>query len=125
MKWSILWEREAGEGITPGPKVFLIDQYLPVWVQCTLPECRKWRKLPPAIDLHHVSQEMVKCSSCQVPQDEVGGSGVSCDLIDIVEGRIEGWGIHYTVYCGHLELFMGMTQPTLLYIPLISLSASN
>ncbi len=69
-----------GERANPGAKVFLIDQYLPVWVQCTVPECRKWRKLPATIDLHHVRQDIVKCSSCDIPQDEVeyrGGAGQS------------------------------------------------
>lgn len=71
LKWSSVWEQEAGDRIPPGPKAFLIDQYLPVWVQCTAPDCRKWRKLPPSIDLHHVKQEIVKCSNCSIPQDLV------------------------------------------------------
>ncbi|CAI8005571.1 Lysine-specific histone demethylase 1B, partial [Geodia barretti] len=66
-----MWERESGERVTPGAKMFLVDQYLPVWVRCTLPECRKWRKLPPAIELHHVKQDIVKCSNCSRPEDEV------------------------------------------------------
>lgn len=70
-KWSSVWEQEAGDKIAPGPKAFLIDQYLPVWVQCTAASCRKWRKLPPSIDLHHVKQDIVKCSNCSIPQDEV------------------------------------------------------
>ena len=73
--WCTLWERESGERVTPGAKMFLVDQYLPVWVRCTLPECRKWRKLPPAIELHHVKQDIVKCSDCSRPEDEVGGCG--------------------------------------------------
>ncbi len=68
-----MWEREAGDRVPPGPKPFLIDQYLPVWVQCTAQECRKWRKLPPSIDLHHVKQDIVKCSDCSIAQDEVRG----------------------------------------------------
>ena len=73
--WCTMWERESGERVTPGAKMFLVDQYLPVWVRCTLPECRKWRKLPPAIELHHVKQDIVKCSNCSRPEDEVGGCG--------------------------------------------------
>ena len=70
--WCSQWERESGERMTPGAKMFLVDQYLPVWVQCTLPDCGKWRKLPPAIELHHVKQDIVKCSDCARPEDEVG-----------------------------------------------------
>ena len=70
-----MWEREAGDRIPPGPKVFLTDQYLPVWVRCTRKECQKWRKLPPSIELHHVKQDIVHCSNCEIPQDEVRGGG--------------------------------------------------
>lgn len=71
LKWCSVWEQEAGDRVPPGPKTFLIDQYLPVWVQCTSTECRKWRKLPPSIDLHHVKQDIVKCSNCSIPQDTI------------------------------------------------------
>ena len=72
LKWSQIWERESGDRIPAGPKAFLIDQYLPVWVRCTAENCRKWRKLPPSIDLRHVKQDIVKCSNCIYDQDEVG-----------------------------------------------------
>ena len=70
-QWCTVWEREAGDSIAAGPKMFLVDQYLPIWVQCTVEGCQKWRKLPPSIELHHVKQEIVRCSSCQQPEDEV------------------------------------------------------
>lgn len=69
--WTSIWDREAGDRISPGPKTFLMDQYLPVWVQCTEEECSKWRKLPPSIDLRHVKQDIVKCVDCTIPEDEV------------------------------------------------------
>ena len=53
--------------------MFLVDQYLPVWVQCTVERCRKWRKLPPSIELHHVKQDIVRCNDCQKSEDEVRG----------------------------------------------------
>ena len=70
-EWCAVWEMGGGEAVPPGPKMFLVDQYLPVWVQCTSSGCRKWRKLPPSIELHHVRQEIVRCSSCERPEDEV------------------------------------------------------
>ncbi len=73
MTWSAMWDREAGgDKLSPGPKTFLMDQYLPVWVQCTREGCGKWRKLPPSIDLRHVKQNIVKCTDCSIPEDEVG-----------------------------------------------------
>lgn len=73
LTWSSIWEKEAGDRINPGPKTFLMDQYLPVWVQCTQEGCGKWRKLPPSIDLRHVKQNIVKCTDCSIPEDEVRG----------------------------------------------------
>ena len=70
--WCSLWERESGERVAPGAKMFLVDQYLPFWVQCTMHECGRWRKLPPAIELHHVKQDIVKCTDCSRPEDKVG-----------------------------------------------------
>ena len=58
--------------MSAGAKMFLVDQYLPLWVQCTVEGCRKWRKLPPSIELHHVKQDIVRCSDCQRKEDEVG-----------------------------------------------------
>ena len=78
LKWSQIWERESGDRIPAGPKAFLIDQYLPVWVRCTAETCRRWRKLPPSIDLRHVKQDIVKCSNCIYPQDEVCSSNIIC-----------------------------------------------
>ena len=60
-----------------------MDLYLPFWVQCAVPGCGKWRKLPASIDLRHVRQDIVKCLNCDQPEDEVcvgvvcmGGCGV-------------------------------------------------
>ena len=72
LQWNSIWEQEAGDRVSAGAKMFLVDQYLPVWVQCTVEGCRKWRKLPPSIELHHVKQEIVRCSDCQRKEDEVG-----------------------------------------------------
>ena len=82
LKWSQIWERESGDRIPAGPKAFLIDQYLPVWVRCTAETCRKWRKLPPSIDLRHVKQDIVKCSNCIYGQDEVGHYMPFCRLLN-------------------------------------------
>ncbi|XP_052012901.1 lysine-specific histone demethylase 2 [Apodemus sylvaticus] len=41
--WKRVW---TSNGKTePSPKAFMADQQLPYWVQCTKPECGKWRQL--------------------------------------------------------------------------------
>ena len=60
--------------MAPGAKMFIVDQYLPLWVRCTVEGCGRWRKLPPSIELHHVKQDIVRCSDCSRPEDEVGGA---------------------------------------------------
>ncbi|XP_022252437.1 lysine-specific histone demethylase 1B-like [Limulus polyphemus] len=44
-KWSANGRTEATL------KFFMVDQMLPYWVQCTLPECGKWRQLPRDVEL--------------------------------------------------------------------------
>lgn len=47
--WKRVW---TSNGKTePSPKAFMADQQLPYWVQCTKPECRKWRQLTKEIQL--------------------------------------------------------------------------
>uniref|UniRef100_A0A8C5VI13 Lysine demethylase 1B n=1 Tax=Microcebus murinus TaxID=30608 RepID=A0A8C5VI13_MICMU len=47
--WKKIW---TSNGKTePSPKAFMADQQLPYWVQCTKPECRKWRQLTKEIQL--------------------------------------------------------------------------
>ncbi|XP_043921209.1 lysine-specific histone demethylase 1B [Protopterus annectens] len=42
-KWKRIW---TGNGKSePSLKAFMADQQLPYWVQCTKPECGKWRQL--------------------------------------------------------------------------------
>ncbi|XP_064219092.1 lysine-specific histone demethylase 2 isoform X3 [Aotus nancymaae] len=47
--WKKIW---TSNGKTePSPKAFMADQQLPYWVQCTKPECGKWRQLTKEIQL--------------------------------------------------------------------------
>ncbi|XP_049999538.1 lysine-specific histone demethylase 2 isoform X2 [Alexandromys fortis] len=49
MAWKRVW---TSNGKTePSPKAFMADQQLPYWVQCTKPECGKWRQLTKEIQL--------------------------------------------------------------------------
>uniref|UniRef100_A0A671YT42 [histone-H3]-N(6),N(6)-dimethyl-L-lysine(4) FAD-dependent demethylase n=1 Tax=Sparus aurata TaxID=8175 RepID=A0A671YT42_SPAAU len=47
--WKKTWTSNGKS--EPSLKAFMADQQLPFWVQCTKPECRKWRQLTKEIQL--------------------------------------------------------------------------
>uniref|UniRef100_A0A667HHG2 [histone-H3]-N(6),N(6)-dimethyl-L-lysine(4) FAD-dependent demethylase n=1 Tax=Lynx canadensis TaxID=61383 RepID=A0A667HHG2_LYNCA len=57
--WKKIW---TSNGKTePSPKAFMADQQLPYWVQCTKPECRKWRQLTKEI---HLTPQIARTYRC-------------------------------------------------------------
>ncbi|ELV12072.1 Lysine-specific histone demethylase 1B [Tupaia chinensis] len=57
--WKKIW---TSNGKTePSPKAFMADQQLPYWVQCTKPECRKWRQLTKEIQLTPQTARTYRC----------------------------------------------------------------
>ncbi|XP_055246659.1 lysine-specific histone demethylase 2 isoform X4 [Gorilla gorilla gorilla] len=57
--WKKIW---TSNGKTePSPKAFMADQQLPYWVQCTKPECRKWRQLTKEIQLTPQIAKTYRC----------------------------------------------------------------
>uniref|UniRef100_A0A669EMX5 [histone-H3]-N(6),N(6)-dimethyl-L-lysine(4) FAD-dependent demethylase n=1 Tax=Oreochromis niloticus TaxID=8128 RepID=A0A669EMX5_ORENI len=47
--WKKVWTSNGKS--EPSLKAFMADQQLPYWVQCTKPDCRKWRQLTKEIQL--------------------------------------------------------------------------
>ncbi|KAE8282267.1 Lysine-specific histone demethylase 1B [Larimichthys crocea] len=47
--WKKVWTSNGKS--EPSLKAFMADQQLPFWVQCTKPDCRKWRQLTKEIQL--------------------------------------------------------------------------
>uniref|UniRef100_A0A3B3TN55 [histone-H3]-N(6),N(6)-dimethyl-L-lysine(4) FAD-dependent demethylase n=1 Tax=Poecilia latipinna TaxID=48699 RepID=A0A3B3TN55_9TELE len=47
--WRKVWTSNGKS--EPSLKAFMADQQLPFWVQCTKPDCRKWRQLTKEIQL--------------------------------------------------------------------------
>ncbi|XP_010621225.1 lysine-specific histone demethylase 1B isoform X3 [Fukomys damarensis] len=77
--WKKIW---TSNGKTePSPKAFMADQQLPYWVQCTKPECRKWRQLTKEIQLTPQIAKTYRCGMkpntmkpensdhCSLPED--------------------------------------------------------
>ncbi|XP_071469817.1 lysine-specific histone demethylase 2 isoform X1 [Marmota flaviventris] len=57
--WKKIW---TSNGKTePSPKAFMADQQLPYWVQCTKPECGKWRQLTKEIQLTPQVAKTYRC----------------------------------------------------------------
>ncbi|XP_075441726.1 lysine-specific histone demethylase 2 isoform X2 [Ascaphus truei] len=57
--WKRIW---TGNGKSePSPKAYMADQQLPYWVQCTKPECGKWRQLTKEIQLTMQMAKMYRC----------------------------------------------------------------
>ncbi|XP_077348380.1 lysine-specific histone demethylase 2 [Lithobates pipiens] len=57
--WKRIWTSNGKS--EPSPKAFMADQQLPYWVQCTKPECGKWRQLTKEI---HLTIQMAKTYKC-------------------------------------------------------------
>ena len=83
-QWCAVWEKEYGGTVQPSARGFLADNFLPVWVQCMLEHCHKWRKVPPQVELYQVKQDIVRCSNCDQPEDEVRMCEILC--IGVLEG---------------------------------------
>ncbi|KAG8571873.1 hypothetical protein GDO81_011814 [Engystomops pustulosus] len=57
--WKRIWTSNGKS--EPSPKAYMADQQLPYWVQCTKPECGKWRQLTKEIQL---TMQMAKTYRC-------------------------------------------------------------
>ncbi|XP_040288659.1 lysine-specific histone demethylase 1B isoform X1 [Bufo bufo] len=57
--WKRIWTSNGKS--EPSLKAFMADQQLPYWVQCTKPECGKWRQLTKEIQL---TMQMAKTYRC-------------------------------------------------------------
>ncbi|XP_073534930.1 lysine-specific histone demethylase 2 isoform X1 [Phyllobates terribilis] len=64
--WKRTWTSNGKS--EPSPKAFMADQQLPYWVQCTKPECGKWRQLTKEIQL---TLQMAKTYRCGMKLNNV------------------------------------------------------
>uniref|UniRef100_A0A8C9ETN3 Lysine demethylase 1B n=1 Tax=Pavo cristatus TaxID=9049 RepID=A0A8C9ETN3_PAVCR len=78
--WKRIWTSNGKS--EPSPKAFMADQQLPYWVQCTKPECGKWRQLTKEIQLTPQIAKTYRCGmklnnstktegsdQCSMPED--------------------------------------------------------
>ncbi|XP_060100139.1 lysine-specific histone demethylase 2 [Heteronotia binoei] len=78
--WKRIWTSNGKS--EPSPKAFMADQQLPYWVQCTKPECGKWRQLTKEIQLTSQIARTYRCGmklnnsikvegsdQCSMPED--------------------------------------------------------
>uniref|UniRef100_A0A8C0N828 Lysine demethylase 1B n=2 Tax=Canis lupus familiaris TaxID=9615 RepID=A0A8C0N828_CANLF len=97
--WKKIW---TSNGKTePSPKAFMADQQLPYWVQCTKPECRKWRQLTKEIHLTPHIARTYRCGMksnttvkpetsdhCSLPEDLEALTPQKCIPHIIVRGLV-------------------------------------
>ncbi|KAM5298191.1 lysine-specific histone demethylase 2 isoform 4-T4 [Ctenodactylus gundi] len=97
--WKKIW---TSNGKTePSPRAFMADQQLPYWVQCTRPECRKWRQLTKEIQLTSQMARMYRCGMkpntsvkpetsdhCSLPEDLEALTPQKCIPHIIVRGLV-------------------------------------
>uniref|UniRef100_A0A8C3WQN6 Lysine demethylase 1B n=1 Tax=Catagonus wagneri TaxID=51154 RepID=A0A8C3WQN6_9CETA len=97
--WKKIW---TSNGKTePSPKAFMADQQLPYWVQCTKPECRKWRQLTKEIQLTPQIAKTYRCGMkpntavkpetsdhCSLPEDLEALTPQKCVPHIIVRGLV-------------------------------------
>uniref|UniRef100_A0A8C7Y4U1 [histone-H3]-N(6),N(6)-dimethyl-L-lysine(4) FAD-dependent demethylase n=1 Tax=Oryzias sinensis TaxID=183150 RepID=A0A8C7Y4U1_9TELE len=58
-EWKKVWTSNGKS--EPSLKAFMADQQLPFWVQCTKPDCRKWRQLTKEAQLTPALAETYRC----------------------------------------------------------------
>ncbi|XP_070261768.1 lysine-specific histone demethylase 2 isoform X8 [Myotis yumanensis] len=97
--WKKIW---TSNGKTePSPKAFMADQQLPYWVQCTKPECGKWRQLTKEIQLTPQIAKTYRCGMkpntaakpetpdhCSLPEDLEALTPHKCIPHIIVRGLV-------------------------------------
>ncbi|XP_051826591.1 lysine-specific histone demethylase 2 isoform X3 [Antechinus flavipes] len=59
--WKRIWTSNGK--CEPSPKAFMADQQLPYWVQCTKPDCGKWRQLTKEIQLTSQMAQTYRCGT--------------------------------------------------------------
>lgn len=87
LQWREHWVHNARSD--PSLRYFMGDQVLPFWVQCTLPQCRKWRRLPkgdhltPEVagtftcsDIPSYDDSETKIDDCDMPEDPHAASAM-------------------------------------------------
>ncbi|XP_031802659.1 lysine-specific histone demethylase 1B isoform X3 [Sarcophilus harrisii] len=70
--WKRIWTSNGK--CEPSPKAFMADQQLPYWVQCTKPDCGKWRQLTKEIQLTSQMAQTYRCGTKPNTSVKVEGS---------------------------------------------------
>uniref|UniRef100_A0A8D2J6Q3 L-amino-acid oxidase n=1 Tax=Varanus komodoensis TaxID=61221 RepID=A0A8D2J6Q3_VARKO len=97
--WKRIWTSNGKS--EPSPKAFMADQQLPYWVQCTKPECGKWRQLTKEIQLTTQIAKSYRCGmklnnstkievsdQCSMPEDLEPLTPQKCTPYIIVRGLV-------------------------------------
>uniref|UniRef100_A0A3Q3D6Z0 Lysine demethylase 1B n=1 Tax=Hippocampus comes TaxID=109280 RepID=A0A3Q3D6Z0_HIPCM len=94
--WKKAWTSNGKS--EPSLKAFMADQQLPYWVQCTKPDCRKWRQLTKEIQLTPSLAATYRCGmkfnnvkvkpECSLPEDLEVLTVQKCIMHVVVRGLV-------------------------------------
>ncbi|XP_010179934.1 PREDICTED: lysine-specific histone demethylase 1B isoform X2 [Mesitornis unicolor] len=99
--WKRIWTSNGKS--EPSPKAFMADQQLPYWVQCTKPDCGKWRQLTKEIQLTPQIAKTYRCGMKLNNSTKTEGSD-QCSMPEDLEALTPQKCIHHIIVRGLVRI---------------------
>nr|XP_009937713.1 PREDICTED: lysine-specific histone demethylase 1B isoform X2 [Opisthocomus hoazin] len=99
--WKRIWTSNGKS--EPSPKAFMADQQLPYWVQCTKPDCGKWRQLTKEIQLTPQIAKTYRCGMKLNSSTKTEGSD-QCSMPEDLEALTPQKCIHHIIVRGLVRI---------------------
>uniref|UniRef100_A0A803VAC9 Lysine demethylase 1B n=1 Tax=Ficedula albicollis TaxID=59894 RepID=A0A803VAC9_FICAL len=110
--WKRIWTSNGKS--EPSPKAFMADQQLPYWVQCTKPECGKWRQLTKEIQLTPQIAKTYRCGMKLNNSTKTEGSD-QCSMPEDLEALTPQKCIHHIIVRGLVRIRCVQEMERILY----------
>ncbi|XP_009483102.1 lysine-specific histone demethylase 2 isoform X7 [Pelecanus crispus] len=110
--WKRIWTSNGKS--EPSPKAFMADQQLPYWVQCTKPDCGKWRQLTKEIQLTPQIAKTYRCGMKLNNSTKTEGSD-QCSMPEDLEALTPQKCIHHIIVRGLVRIRCVQEMERILY----------
>ncbi|XP_054237763.1 lysine-specific histone demethylase 2 isoform X2 [Indicator indicator] len=110
--WKRIWTSNGKS--EPSPKAFMADQQLPYWVQCTKPDCGKWRQLTKEIQLTPQIAKTYRCGMKLNNSTKSEGSD-QCSMPEDLEALTPQKCIHHIIVRGLVRIRCVQETERILY----------
>ncbi|XP_009894106.1 PREDICTED: lysine-specific histone demethylase 1B isoform X2 [Charadrius vociferus] len=110
--WKRIWTSNGKS--EPSPKAFMADQQLPYWVQCTKPDCGKWRQLTKEIQLTPQIAKTYRCGMKLNNSTKTEGSD-QCSMPEDLEALTPQKCIHHIIVRGLVRIRCVREMERILY----------